>query len=214
MSATQNAWYRREDRLAGYWRVRCFFDGRFPDGHVVAPDDDAGELDRALEIWHTDVDDRGHLAITVAEWAAPGSPELWYVALHRPTLDRPTASLVAYASEHQPAGTVISDQEFFGLPVRSAEQVAAIRWWSREACVEQVYVAPEFRRHHLATKIIYAASAFHQANGWHGRLHSDGRRTDLGEQLVVGLRHTERIAPWTDHMAPMDADDGEQPPPR
>lgn len=207
MTSPANAWYRRERHVDGrLWQARCYFDDRFDDGHIVAPDLDPGDLTGALEIWRTTVDDAGHLVITVNDWAAPGAPDLWYVSILRPRLERPTASLVAYSTGHFAPGTVIKDTEFFPLAVRSDEQVAAIRWWNDEACVEQVYVAQDLRRHHAATKIIYAASAFHQAHGWDGRLRSDGRRTDLGEQLVVGLRHAERIAPWTNHMAPMDPD--------
>lgn len=207
MAPTANAWYRREEFVARrWWRMGCYFDDRFPDGHVVAPDEDPGDLDGAAEIWHTDVDANGRLVITVNDWAAPGAPDCWYVSIISTGSEPPTASIVAYPSAHFAPGTVITDREFFGLPVRNDEQVAALRWYRAEAIVEQVYVAPELRRHHMATKIIYAASAFHQANAWGGRLHSDGRRTDLGEQLVVGLRHAVRIAPLEHRMAPMDPD--------
>ena len=208
MTGPANAWYRRDEHVGRrWWRARCYFDDRFPDGHVVAPDDDPGDLTGVLEIWHTDLDDAGRLVVTVDDWAAPGAPDCWYVAIESPAERGPTASLVAFATEHFAPGTVIPDHEFFGLPVRNDAQVAALRWYRDEAVVEQVFVAPALRRHHMATKIIYAASAFHQASGWPGRLRSDGRRTDLGEQLVAGLRHADRIAPWEHRMAPMDPTD-------
>jgi hypothetical protein len=205
MADAANAWYRREALLDGrLWQARCFFDDRFDDGHIVEPGDDPGDLSDALEIWSTAVDESGRLVVTVNDWAAPGAPPLWYVSLLRPGDDPPTVSLVAFETDHFAPGTVITDTQFLPLAVRSDAQVGAIRWWSDEACVEQVYVSPELRRVHAATKIIYAASAFHQAHGWAGRLHSDDRRTELGQQLVVGLRHANRIEPWGRHMAPMD----------
>jgi hypothetical protein len=70
--------------------------------------------------------------------------------------------------------------------------------------VHQVYVGEAWRRRQVGTLLIYAASAFHQANGWPDRLHSDGRRTDLGQQFVAGLRHPDRIQPLSDRMPPMD----------
>jgi hypothetical protein len=186
--------------------MSCYFDDRFPDGHRVAPDEDPGDLADAPEIWHTDVDADGRLVITVNDWAAEGAPDCWYVSMISTGPDRPTATVVAYPSAHFAPGTVITDREFFGAPVHNDEQIAALRWYRSEAVVEQVYVTPALRRRHMATKIIYAASAYHQAGGWNGRLHSDGRRTDLGEQLVVGLRHGVRIAPLEHRMAPMDPD--------
>jgi hypothetical protein len=200
-----NAWYRREARPDGrLWQARCFFDDRFDDGYVVAPDEDPGDLTDTLEIWNTRLDDSGRLVVTVNDWAAPGAPDLWYVSMVRPGDERPTATLVAFATGDFTPGTVITDTEFLPIPVRTDAQVGAIRWWSDEACVEQVYVNPDLRRAHAATKIIYVASAFHQAHDWAGRLHSDDRRTELGQQLVVGLRHANRMAPWGRHMAPMD----------
>jgi len=118
--------------------------------------------------------------------------------------DPPATALVAFATDDLPAGTVVSDPVFFHMPVRSDEQVAAIRWWHDEAVVDQVYVAEPMRRRHVGTVAIYAASAFHQFHGWPGRLHSDGRRTVLGEALVAGLRHPDRIAELGTLLSPMD----------
>jgi hypothetical protein len=60
----------------------------------------------------------------------------------------------------------------------------------------------------VASALIYAASAYHQLHGWAGRLHSDGRRTSMGQQLVAGLRHPDRIAPLSTLMPPMDPTEG------
>lgn len=201
-----NAWYHRHGRDRGWWRVDCRFDDRFPDGHTVAADPGLGDLGTCPRIWSTTVDPAGRLRVTVDDWAAPGALPCWYVLLLPEGEDRPSATLVAYPTEHLDPGTVVSDTVFFGLPVRSAEQVAAIRWWRDDGCVDQVFVGPDHRRTHLATALIYAASAVHQAHGWPGRLHSDGRRTDLGQRLVAGFRHPDRIAPWTVRMPPMDPD--------
>jgi hypothetical protein len=56
----------------------------------------------------------------------------------------------------------------------------------------------------VATALIYAASAYHQLHGWPGRLHSDGRRTAMGEQLAAGIRHPSRIAALDHLLPPMD----------
>lgn len=71
-----------------------------------------------------------------------------------------------------------------------------------------------WRRRHVATALIYAASGYHQLHGWPGRLRSDGRRTTMGDGLVAGLRHPGRIAPLATRMPPMDLtrDDGDERP--
>ena len=136
--------------------------------------------------------------------AAPDVPAMWFVALPEPTTERPAMTLVGFDKDPIPAGSVINDATFFHLPISNDEQVGAIRWWTKEAVVDQVFVGDDYRRRHVASALIYAASAYHQLHGWGGRLHSDGRRTPMGEMLVAGLRHPDRIAPLSDLMPPMD----------
>jgi hypothetical protein len=56
----------------------------------------------------------------------------------------------------------------------------------------------------VAGALLYTASAFHQAQGWPGKLHGDGRRTALGQALLGGIRHAHRASPLTETMPPMD----------
>lgn len=197
------AWYHRIEPLpGGRWRVRCLFSDDFPDGTAVT---DPGDVEGRFEIWRADLDDEGRPRVLVNPEAVPGAPAMWFVALPERG-ERPAMTLVGFEKPLLPPGTVISDAVFFSLPVRNDEQVGAIRWWHEEAVVDQVYVAPEQRRRHTASALIYAASAYHQLHGWPGRLHSDGRRTAMGERLVAGLRHPDRIAPLQQLMPPMDPD--------
>lgn len=102
---------------------------------------------------------------------------------------RPRITLVLFCSDHMPDGTVVTEETFVSIPLRSAAQAAAIRWWSDTAIVDEIFVQPDFLRSQLGSKLIYTASGYHQHRGWPDRLHSDGRRTDLGQQFAVGLRH-------------------------
>jgi hypothetical protein len=203
-AAGTSAWYHRQGQLPdGRWRVRCLFSDDHPDGTTV---DDPGDTEGRFEIWHADLDDEGRPRLLVNPDAVPDAPAMWFVALPEPTAERPAMTLVGFDQDVVPAGSVINDGTFFHLPVRSDDQVGAIRWWTGEAVVDQVFVSERFRRRHVASALIYAASAYHQLHGWPGRLHSDGRRTSMGEQLVAGLRHPDRIAPLSDLMPPMDPD--------
>lgn len=196
-----SAWYVRTASLGlGRWHVRCHVDDRHPDGEVIAQPGSLGDL---FVLWDADVDadDRPLLAVNPA--VAPGAPAVWFVHLHE-SGPQPATILVAFDTSHQPPGTVVSDPVFFHMPVRSEQQVGAIRWWHDDAVVDQLFVRNDMRRRHVGTVLVYAASAFHQFNGWQGRLHSDGRRTNLGDAFVTGLRHPDRIARLEQLMAPMD----------
>lgn len=206
-SGPTNAWYLRDGRLNDrWWRTSCYFDDRFPDGHTVdvAEGADPGDLDGVAWLWHSGLDDDGRLAITVDADAAPGAPSLWYVHIDERTPEGEAVILVAFATGHLPDGTVIPNSVFVPMKVRSDQQAGAIRWWRDQAVVDQIFVRKDLRRAHVGSKIIYAASGLHQAHGWPGRLHSDGRRTDIGQRFVAGLRHPDRIAAWEEKMPPMD----------
>lgn len=201
-AAGTSAWYQRQGPLPGdRWRVRCLFSDDHPDGAVV---DEPAELEGRFEIWRADVDDQGRPRVLVNPDAAPGTPILWFVALPELRAERPAMTLVGYEHAVLPPGTVVPDTTFFHLPTRNRDQVGAIRWWRDDAVVDQVYVGADWRRRHVATSLIYAASGYHQLHGWPGRLHSDGRRTSMGERLVAGLRHPDRIASLDRLLPPMD----------
>jgi hypothetical protein len=171
------------------------------DGEVVA---DPGDTSGVFELWRADLDERGRPRVLVNPVATPDAPMLWFVGLPERELQRPAMTLVGYEHEALPPGVVVPNTTFFSLPTRNDDQVGAIRWWPDEATVDQVYVGDRWRRRHVATALIYAASAYHQLHGWPGRLHSDGRRTAMGEQLAAGIRHPSRIAALDHLLPPMD----------
>lgn len=196
------AWYQRREALVGRrWAVRCLFSDDHPDGTTVEGTDEYADR---FEIWRADLDERNRPRVLVNPDAAPDAPSMWFVGLSEFRAPEPAMTLVGFDTPHIDPGTVIDDARFFHLPVRTDEQVAAIRWWRDSAVVDQVYVGDQWRRRHAATAIIYAASGYHQLHGWPGRLHADGRRTSLGQQLVAGLRHPDRIADLDRLMPPMD----------
>lgn len=219
-SRGQGVWYLRErhDDRTSRWQVRGIVSSAFPDGEVVH----RGDLDPDLvppddaTLWSTSLDHRDRSVVWVSETATPGAPPMWFVSIAQPgergrghddaadDLDPPTHDLVAFASDDLAPGTVVDNVAFTAMPTRSADQLAAVRWSPTTAVVDQIYVQQDHRRANVGTKLLYAASAFHQSMGWPGKLHSDGRRTELGQRFTAGLRHPTRIAPWTDRAHPMD----------
>ena len=202
-AAATNAWYVRHGRADAHvrWRVSCFHGPGHGDGEIVDADADTGG---ALRLWTADVDGDGRLRLEVNPAAVPRSPATWFVLLDQRRGDPAAMALVAFATDDLPDGVVVDNATFMAMAVRSDQQVAAVQWEPDTAVARQVFVQPDWRRRQLATKMVYAASAYHQAQGWPGALHSDGRRTELGEEFTAGLRHPDRIAPWKERAEPMD----------
>jgi hypothetical protein len=196
------AWYVREAPLTkNRWRARCVVSEHFPDGTLV---DGPIESSGAHEHWRADIDDAGRSVLQLNEAAVEGAPPLWFVAVPEPNESRAAMVLAGFATDHVATGTVLTNAEFFTLPVKSEEQIGAIRWWHLEGVVDQLFVAEQWRRRHLATALIYAANALQVHNGWPSRLHSDGRRTELGQHLSAGMLFPDRFAALETTSPPMD----------
>lgn len=207
-ATTGNLWYRRGDVIGnGIHAVTSHFNDLHEDGVVVTAHD---EPSIANEIWRASSSEAGLLRISIDPSSVPGAPEVWFVYVPEPQASPVAANLVAYSVDALrpelavPPGTVVSANRFPVLGVPNDAQLAAIRWYPRDGLIHQVFVSPSARRQSLGTVMIYAASAFHQAHAWTGRLHGDGRRTDLGDKFVAGLRHPQRYAPLTEIQPPMD----------
>lgn len=155
-------------------------------------------------LWSTERSELGLIRVIVAREAAPEAPNTWFVSVDEPRAEPPAANLVAYVTDDFPSGTIINRYQFGSLGIRGEDQAGAIRWFRDIGLKHQIFVAPQWRRNQLGTLLVYTASAFHQANGWPGRFHADGRRTELGEKFGGRFNHPERTVPLSELIPPMD----------
>lgn len=199
-------WHVREALLPrNRWRFRTIGDDTHPDSTVVdGPVDTRG----AFEYGRSDIDARGRSVILINPAIVPDAPQLWFVVLPERNSHRSAMTLVAFATGHLPPGTVVSDPEFFSLPVDSSEQAGAIRWWHEDAVVDQIFVAEQWRRCLVGRAALAAAQTFQVHNGWPARLTSDGRRTSLGERFATGALFPDRYAPLETLSPGMDPPKG------
>ena len=201
-----NPWNIREEACSrNRWRARCIVDNTHPDATVL---DGPIETNGAFELWRVGVDAAGHSVISLNPLTFPGAPPLWFVVIPELAAPEPAMTLVGFATDDVPFGTVLTDPEFFSLPVSTSMQVGAIRWWHLDGVVDQVFIAEEWRRRHLGTLMTYAANAFQVHNGWPAKLTSDGRRTELGRHLDAGTQFPDRFSPIEETSPPMDPPKG------
>lgn len=198
-----NAWHVHLRRLdSGIHEATAYLGPEHDDGELAEAD--PAELDGRPFLWRTVEADRALIRIEVAESALRGAAPLWFVHVDEPKASPAATNLVAFPTDHLPAGTVVDRYRFATMGVHNDQQAGAVRWYPGTGAVHQIFVAEPWRRKGTATRLLYTASAFHHANGWPGRLHGDGRRTELGERLVASLHHPHRVAPLTEQMPPMD----------
>jgi GNAT superfamily N-acetyltransferase len=138
--------------------------------------------------------------LVATQTLAPQAPAVWFGDVRRLTVQPPTVSLLLFQGFGQRPGRVVDETAMLDLGVRSEDQLAAIRWYPATGEIDQIYVAPHWRRRRLATLLVHAAGMYAVANGWR-RLWSDGQRTALGEQFRNARDWRHRAAELT-HLAP------------
>lgn len=192
----------------GRFEVAGLLSGHFPDGATVGPGPDLAEFPGAIELLTVRLDRLRRPVVAIAPWATPGAPGLWFVEADASTPDRAMHSLVAFGTEHHLDGTVIPNAAFFTMPVRSDEQVAALRWDTTTGEIDQIHVAPDVRDQGVAKKLIIVGGAYHAHRGWEGKVHVGGRRSDAVEEMLVG-RSPLRVTPRTERTVIIDPLTGE-----
>jgi hypothetical protein len=201
MRTARNAIYFRRGRLtSGLWDVRAFGDDNAEDGSIR----DGGPEPEHEPAWIVEEATGGLARVTIGRHLLPEQPDLWFVWVDEPKAPKPATNLVAFGGDQFAPGTIVSRYAFATAGVPNGQQAGAVRWYPSGGLVHQIFVAPEWRRRFVASTLLYTADAFHQANGWEGKLHGDGRRTALGQMFTAGLRHPNRAKQLTEEMPSMD----------
>jgi hypothetical protein len=133
-----------------------------------------------------------------------GAPDLWCVLIMEPDADPPAANLVGFTTDHFPDGTIVESAEAAAAGVTAADQVAALRWFPGSGQVHQVFVAPEWRRRHVAVKMHMTAELIRAGRGWPA-IRGGEIRTELGDAYITALGISPRITPRVASAPPMDA---------
>ncbi|HEY2643873.1 MAG TPA: GNAT family N-acetyltransferase [Galbitalea sp.] len=198
-----NVVHRRVRQLGnGLWEMDGWLTDDFPDGAEVETIGDGW-----IRSWTVSESQRGLVQVSFARFRTPGLDNVWFVNVDEPKAEPSATNLVAFVGDELPAGTIVSRYAFATMGVHNDRQAGAVRWHTQTGVVHQVYVAPEWRRLQLATRLLYTANAFNIARDWPGHLHGDGRRTELGEFLALASLVPRRFGELKETMPPMDARD-------
>jgi hypothetical protein len=133
-----------------------------------------------------------------------GAPELWFVLIMEPDADPLAANLVGFATDHFPDGTVVDSAAASVAGATAEDQVAALRWFPGSGQVHQVFVAPDWRRRHVAVKMHMVAEMIRAGRGWPA-IRGGEIRTELGDAYITSLGISPRITPRVASAPPMDA---------
>jgi GNAT superfamily N-acetyltransferase len=143
------------------------------------------------------------VGLDVPRHRAPKAPPLWWVEV-RDTTDRPPAvNLIAFTGAQQAPGVLLDQSAVSNVGVATDEQVGALRWYPVSGLIDQIFVAPQWRRRGIATALLHAGAILSAARDW-PRIWADGQRTVLGDELRNGGDWKLRGAELTHVSPPMD----------
>jgi ribosomal protein S18 acetylase RimI-like enzyme len=128
------------------------------------------------------------------------APPVWFAEIREPTAQPPAVNLVAFTEAGQKRGALIDEARLASVPVASEDQLGALRWYPGTGQIHQVYVAPAWRRRHIADALLAAAETLSVARDWPG-LWANGLRTAVGEEFRNANPWAARAADLT-HLAP------------
>lgn len=207
------------DGVTGWWKCRAIG----PDGSVVwvaqvqssqYTDDVVLELPApaALDtvgdaaVCFAAIQDGIVTKVAVTPRGAPKAPELWFMEVPESDAKPPAVCLIAFSGHGVAAGSLIDGYAPDPPPVRSEDQLGAVRWYPATGEVDQIYVSPTWRRHSIASALIAASATLAVARGW-PRLWGDGQRTALGDKWRAASPWAHRAAELTHLAAPMTPPD-------
>jgi GNAT superfamily N-acetyltransferase len=144
--------------------------------------------------------DGGVTTLSVTTSAAPKAPPLWFAELPEHDATPPAVSLVAFAEHGLDPGRLLDRTALRDVDVVTKDQLGAVRWYPRTGEVDQVYVAPAWRRRSIATAMLTAAATLSVVRDW-PRLWADGQRTAMGDRLRDAGPWAHRAADLT-HLSP------------
>lgn len=143
------------------------------------------------------LDEQGNLVVTLQRQEFHTCPDMWYVLTERPNGTPPNLSLLAFATNEYPKGTIVTPQQAEQHGITPQQQIAAIQWGYGDPKLHQIAVAPEWRRKRIALALIGTADVINMAGNYSGDtvLYGGDVTTSGGETLRQAWSKSPRVMP-------------------
>lgn len=204
--AIGNWWFARVRGDGDQSRLIAVQSDAHPDGTYVDLDAAQAADGLAGSICIVDLDDGQPRALVLNESVAPNAPSLWFAELRESSARPPATNLLAFSGHGQPAGRLLDDADLSNVTAGSDDQLGAVRWYPVSGVVNQIYVAPQWRRRGIGTALLTAAGVLSVARDW-PRLWGQGQRTALGEEFRNNANWRHRAEDLTHIAPPMTPED-------
>ena len=129
------------------------------------------------------IDSNNHLVVYIDNAHLPDAPSMWYLLAREYGGLVPSQSLLGFASDEYPDGTVIEMDEFKRKGFKTSDSICAIKWGFGDPHIWQLFVHNDYRRRRISTKLINVADMVNVAGNWGGFIYGGDQVTELGQKL-------------------------------
>lgn len=196
MSKFKTVWFWDSGHILqnGRKHVMSFFDDKYQKPSLISgiksPDHSACHS-------FNYVDESGNMVVSLVSDDFVGCESLWYVFLDGALLTPPLRSVIAFADQRYPNGTVLNPEDISDKNISLNKSAGFVRWIAPDSRIQQIFVAPEHRRKRISTQIISVADLLIVSDpDWNGHFLNGGDiTTQDGETLRAAWSNSVRVTP-------------------
>ena len=202
MTQFATLWFWQKSRLTAEWfEVYSFDTEEYPKPSLTR----SPNAPTQVKPWSfSSVDDNGRLVISVPKEHLPDAPPMWYLLMRDYARSPLSQTLIGFADNEYPDGTVIELDEFKRKGFDVKQRACAIKWGFGDPHITQLYVAEEHRRKRMSIKIINVADVVNVAGNWGGFIYGGDQVTAMGEKLGHAWNGSSRLKQVEVRLPPMD----------
>lgn len=142
-------------------------------------------------------DEDGRYLVKFVEESTVSIVDLWYVYIDAETSVPHMRSVMAFANDRFPDGTVVNFSEVEQLGISPHDSCGFIRWFASDSRVQQIFVKENHRRKRISTKLFGVADMVIVGDrNWNGSFLNGGDvTTNDGEKLRGAWHNSKRVTP-------------------
>lgn len=190
--AMKTVWFWRGPKIKDHWSAAANYASQdYPHPSLVKSEEPPTSENPFSYI---KLDENDNIVFVSDDPQFEGSPKLWYI-IEETQVPTDMVAIHAMCCPSFPEGTIIKIKNIERFGINPSNRVGFIRWFRRDSRMQQIYVADEWRRRRISTKLIAVADLAIISGEYGPYLNGGDITTDDGEKLREAWSNSPRLMP-------------------